>query len=306
MAEINTRGGINPGNTHLTKKSALPLSRRSGAVSKIYLALIFIFLYAPIVVLIINSFNAAKSRAVWGGFTLDWYRKLFQNADIISALQTTIIVAVLSAVIATLAGVISSVGIYALPRRWRKVLMQITNIPNITPDLVTGISLMLLFYFLRAQTGFVTLLLAHIAFNIPFAILSIMPKLKQMDISLFEAAQDLGCTPAQAVRKVMIPEIRPGIVTAFILTLTLSIDDFVISYFTAGNQVTTLALTIYSMARKSVNPQINALSTLMFVTVFTLLVIINIRTSSKNRLVHNQIMPAGKGNAKRALKSRPD
>lgn len=283
------------------KKNALPLSRRSGAGSNLYLGLIFVFLYAPIVVLIINSFNAAKSRAVWGGFTLEWYRKLFENADIIDALRTTIIVAILSAVIATLAGVLSSVGIYALPRRWRKIMMQITNIPNITPDLVTGISLMLLFYFMRVQTGFVTLLLAHIAFNIPFAILSIMPKLRQMDMSLYEAAQDLGCTPAQAVRKVMIPEIRPGIITAFILTLTLSIDDFVISYFTAGNQVTTLALTIYSMARKSVNPQINALSTLMFVTVFFLLVIINIRTSSKKKTTPNGILPAGKGNGRRAF-----
>ncbi|HHU08289.1 MAG TPA: ABC transporter permease [Clostridiaceae bacterium] len=279
----------------------MPLRKRGGTVSNIYLALIFIFLYAPIVVLIINSFNAAKSRVVWGGFTLDWYRKLFQNADIIDALRTTIIVAVLSAVIATLAGVLSSVGIYALPKRFRRIMMQITNIPNITPDLVTGISLMLLFYFLRAQTGFVTLLLAHIAFNIPFAILSIMPKLRQMDMSLYEAAQDLGCTPAQAVRKVLIPEIRPGIVTAFILTLTLSIDDFVISYFTAGNQVTTLALTIYSMARKSVNPQINALSTLMFMTVFILLIIINMRTSSKNRIAHNGVISADRKIGKRAF-----
>lgn len=245
----------------------------------IYLVLIFIFLYAPIVVLILNSFNAAKSRAVWGGFTLEWYRKLFENDDILTALRTTLIIAFLSAVIATAAAVISSVGIYALPRRARHVIMQVTNIPNITPDLVTGISLMLLFYFMRVESGFVTLLLAHISFNIPYAILSIMPKLRQMDVHLYEAAQDLGCTPGQAVRKVIIPEIMPGIVTAFILTLTLSIDDFVISYFTAGNQVTTLALTIYSMARKSVNPQINALSSIMFVTVFVLLVIINTRTS---------------------------
>jgi len=265
------------------RKSIFALNKRGKIVSSVYLILIFIFLYAPIAVLIINSFNAAKSRAVWGGFTFDWYRKLFQNADIIAALRTTIMVAILSAVIATLAGVLSSLGIYALPRRWRNVILQITNIPNITPDLVTGISLMLLFFFLRAKTGFVTLLLAHISFNIPFAILSIMPKLRQMDLNLYEAAQDLGCTPAQAVRKVMIPEIMPGIVTAFILTLTLSIDDFVISYFTAGNQVTTLALTIYSMARKSVNPQINALSALLFVIVFVLLVIINIRTSNKKQ-----------------------
>ncbi len=255
------------------------LSKSSGKIAKFYLSLIFIFLYAPIVVLIVNSFNAAKSRAVWGGFTFDWYRKLFENAEIISALRTTIIIALLSAVISTFIALISSIGIYALSRRWRRLLLQINNIPNITPDLVAGISLMLLFLFLKVQTGFMTLLLAHISFNIPFAILSIMPKLRQMDMSLYEAAQDLGCTPVQAARKIMIPEIRPGIVTAFILTMTLSIDDFVISYFTAGNQVSTLALTIYSMARKSVNPQINALSTLMFVVVFVLLIIINIRTN---------------------------
>lgn len=260
-----------------------PLQKRksSSFVSHIYLVLIFIFLYAPIVVLIVNSFNAAKSRAVWGGFTFDWYRKLFQNADILNALSTTFIVAILSAVVATLAGVISGIGIYALPNKWRRAILQVTNIPNITPDLVTGISLMLLFFFLKAKTGFWTLLAAHISFSIPFAVLSIMPKLRQMDMSLYEAALDLGCTPLKAVQKVMIPEIMPGIVTAFILTLTLSIDDFVISYFTAGNQVTTLALVIYSMARKSVNPQINALSAILFGTVFILLVIINIRTSGK-------------------------
>lgn len=253
-------------------------------VNKIYLGFIYLFLYLPIIVLIIFSFNASKSRAVWGGFTLDWYVKLFQNSDILAALRTTLLVALLSAVFATLIAVVSSIGIYTLPRRLRQTIMAVTNIPNITPDLVTGISLMLLFYFIRMQSGFITLLLAHIAFNIPYAILSIMPKLRQMDINLYEAAQDLGCTPRQAVMKVIIPEIKPGIMTALILTFTLSIDDFVISYFTAGNQVSTLALTIYSMARKSVNPQINALSTLMFMAVFILLIIVNVRSSRGSKL----------------------
>lgn len=253
-------------------------------INKLYLGLIYAFLYLPIVVLIVFSFNASKSRAVWGGFTLDWYVKLFQNSAILQALQTTLIIALLSALFSTFIAVISAIGIYTLPRRVRAAIMAVTNIPNITPDLVTGISLMLLFYFIRMPSGFVTLLLAHIAFNIPYAILSIMPKLRQMDINLYEAAQDLGCTARQAVMKVIIPEIKPGIMTALILTFTLSIDDFVISYFTAGNQVTTLALTIYSMARKSVNPQINALSTLMFMAVFILLIIVNVRSSRQAKM----------------------
>lgn len=244
-----------------------------------YMALIFIFLYAPIVVLIIFSFNESKSRSVWGGFTLTWYSKLLENDEILSALRVTLTVALLSAVIATVIATITCIGLDAMRRRPRAIIMNISYIPIINPDLVTGISLMLLFFFIRMRTGFTTLLLAHIAFNIPYAILSIAPKLRQLDRNVFEAALDLGCRPAQAIRKVILPEIRPGIVTALILTFTLSIDDFVISYFTAGNQVSTLAITIYSMARKSVNPQINALSTLLFLSVLTLLLIINARSS---------------------------
>jgi spermidine/putrescine transport system permease protein len=251
----------------------------------IYMVLMFIFLYAPVVVLVIFSFNKAKSRAVWGGFTLSWYRKLLQNDDILQALQVTLIVAVLSALISTLIATVTCIGLNAMRRRLRGMIMTVTYIPNITPDLVTGIALMLLFFFIRMPTGFATLLLAHIAFNIPYAILSISPKLKQLDKNLFEAALDLGCRPRQAIIQVILPEIMPGIVTALILTFTLSIDDFVISYFTAGNQISTLAITIYSMARKSVNPQINALSTLMFIAVLALLLIVNSRTSrdSKNK-----------------------
>jgi len=244
-----------------------------------YMTLIFLFLYAPVAVLIIFSFNASKSRSVWGGFTLDWYRKLLENDEILSALRVTLIVALASALIATFVATITCIGLDAMRRRPRTVIMNISYIPIINPDLVTGISLMLLFFFIRMKTGFATLLLAHIAFNIPYAILSIAPKLRQLDRNIFEAALDLGCRPAQAIRKVILPEIRPGIVTALILTFTLSIDDFVISYFTAGSQISTLAITIYSMARKSVNPQINALSTLLFVSVLTLLLIINARSS---------------------------
>lgn len=242
-----------------------------------YMVLIFIFLYAPVAVLIIFSFNEAKSRAVWGGFTLDWYRKLLQNDDILNALQITLIVALISALVSTLIATMTCIGLNAMRRRLRNIIMNVTYIPNISPDLVTGIALMLLFFFIRLQTGFTTLLLAHIAFNIPYAILSISPKLRQLDRNLYEAALDLGCRPRQAIVRVILPEIMPGIVTALLLTFTLSIDDFVISYFTAGNQISTLAITIYSMARKSVNPQINALSTLMFVSVLVLLLLVNSR-----------------------------
>lgn len=248
-----------------------------------YMFLIFAFLYAPVVVLIIFSFNDAKSRAVWGGFTLEWYRKLFQNSDILSALRVTLIIALLSALISTFVAAITCLGLQSMKRRLRAAIMQVTYIPNVSPDLVTGISLMLLFYFIGLKTGFPTLLMAHIAFNIPYAILSISPKFKQLDKNIYEAALDLGCKPYQAIIKVILPEIMPGIVTALILTFTLSIDDFVISYFTAGNQISTLAITIYSMARKSVNPQINALSALMFITVLILLIIVNIRSGKDSK-----------------------
>ena len=245
---------------------------------RLYMVLVFVFLYAPVAVLIIFSFNAAKSRAVWGGFTLEWYSKLFQNRDILKALQVTLIVALISALVSTLIATVTCLGLNAMRRKWRQAIMTVTYIPNVSPDLVTGIALMLLFFFIRLPTGFATLLLAHIAFNIPYAILSISPKLRQLDRHLFEAALDLGARPREASFKVILPEIMPGIVTALILTFTLSIDDFVISYFTAGNQISTLAITIYTMARKSVNPQINALSTLLFVVVLGLLLLVNSRS----------------------------
>lgn len=251
----------------------------TGFIKKFYMSLVFFFLYAPVAVLIVFSFNSARSRALWGGFTLEWYTKLFQNQDIIQALQVTLILAFSSAIISTVIATFTCIGLNSTKKKFRNIILNVTYIPNGMPDLVTGISLMLLFYFSSIQSGFLTLLLAHIAFNVPFAVLSIMPKLKQLDRNIFEAALDLGATPRQAIRKVILPEISPGIVTALILTFTLSIDDFVISYFTAGTQVSTLAILIYSMARKRVNPQINALSTLLFLTVLILLIIVNIRSN---------------------------
>ncbi|HBP37174.1 MAG TPA: spermidine/putrescine ABC transporter permease [Clostridiales bacterium] len=252
-----------------------------------YMAVIFIFLYAPVAVLIVFSFNKAKSRSVWGGFTLEWYRKLLQNDDILKALQITLVVALISALVATVVATVTCLGLNAMRRRLRNTILSVTYIPNVSPDLVTGISLMLLFYFIHLKTGFMTLLLAHIAFNIPYAILSISPKLRQLDRNLYEAALDLGCRPRQAIVKVILPEIMPGIITSLILTFTLSIDDFVISYFTAGNQISTLAIMIYSMARKSVNPQINALSALLFIAVLILLLLVNYRSSRDLKLKSN-------------------
>ena len=253
--------------------------RRIG--SCLFMALVFLFLYAPIFVLIVFSFNSSKSRAVWTGFSLDWYRELFQDSEILSALSTTLSVSVLAALIATVAGTFAAIGFYNMRKRWSRPLLTINNIPVINADIATGVSLCLLFVaaggILHFDLGYVTLLIAHITFNIPYVIMSIMPKLYQMDKNLIDAAQDLGCTWMQAFYKVVIPEIMPGIINGLLIAFTMSIDDFVISYFTAGSKVQTLSMTIYAMTRKRISPEINAVSTLLFVTVLLLLAIVNIR-----------------------------
>lgn len=253
--------------------------RRIG--SRLFMALVFLFLYAPIFVLIVFSFNSSKSRAVWTGFSLDWYRELFQDSEILRALSTTLSVSVLAALIATVAGTFAAIGFYNMRKRWSRPLLTINNIPVINADIATGVSLCLLFVaaggILHFDLGYVTLLIAHITFNIPYVIMSIMPKLYQMDKNLIDAAQDLGCTWMQAFYKVVIPEIMPGIINGLLIAFTMSIDDFVISYFTAGSKVQTLSMTIYAMTRKRISPEINAVSTLLFVTVLLLLAIVNIR-----------------------------
>ena len=253
--------------------------RRIG--SRLFMALVFLFLYAPIFVLIVFSFYSIKSRAVWTGFSLDWYRELFQDSEILSALSTTLSVSVLAALIATVAGTFAAIGFYNMRKRWSRPLLTINNIPVINADIATGVSLCLLFVaaggILHFDLGYVTLLIAHITFNIPYVIMSIMPKLYQMDKNLIDAAQDLGCTWMQAFYKVVIPEIMPGIINGLLIAFTMSIDDFVISYFTAGSKVQTLSMTIYAMTRKRISPEINAVSTLLFVTVLLLLAIVNIR-----------------------------
>lgn len=255
-------------------------------LSKIYMVVIFVFLYAPIIVMTVFSFNNSKSRSVWNGFTLDWYKKLLSDESIIDALKTTLIVAVIAAAVSTVIGTLAAIGISAMKKKARNALMFITNIPMVNPEIVTGVSLMLLFVSvfgglakigIKLEFGILTLILAHVSFNIPYIILSVMPKIRQMNKHSYEAALDLGCNPFKAFFKVVLPEIMPGIMTGALMAFTLSLDDFVISYCTSGTSAQTLSVLIYSMTRKNVSPKINALSALMFITVFILMLIVNIR-----------------------------
>jgi spermidine/putrescine transport system permease protein len=253
-------------------------------IKRLYLFIIFAFLYAPVVILIIFSFNASRSRAHWSGFTFKWYSELFQDRQILSSLYYTIAVALLASLIATVMGTAAAVGIHNMSKVKKSLVMNLTYLPVLNPDIVTGISLMILFIFLQEQMGilklgFLTLLLAHISFDVPYVILSVLPKLRQLNKHLHEAALDLGATPLFAFRKVILPEIMPGVVTGFLLAFTLSLDDFIVSFFTTGSGVSTLSITIYSMARRGINPKINALSTIMFIVVLALLLIINKRSS---------------------------
>ena len=261
---------------------------RTPKLSRIYNILVYIFLYAPILTLIIFSFNDSKNRVVWSGFTLHWYADLFQNEAIINALIVTLGVAFLASAIATVFGTLAAIGFFSMKRRPRTILMGINNIPMTNADIITGVSLMLLFVFasqamghffgVTFNLGFGTLLIAHITFDIPYVILSVMPVLRQLDKHLAEAAQDLGATPMQAFTKVVLPQLCPGIINGAMIAFTMSVDDFVISYFTAGSSTSNLAMEIYAMARRHVSPEINAISTLLFAVVILLLIIINVRS----------------------------
>lgn len=248
-------------------------------ISKIYLALVMLFLYAPIFVLIVFSFNTTKSRSVISGFTFDWYVKLFHNELILGSLWNTIIVAVAASILATILGTAAAIGINNMKKLPKTLTMQGTNIPIINPEIVTGVSLMLLFVFftmrMNFEMGFVTLIIAHITFDVPYVILNIMPKFRQMNPNIYEAAQDLGCSGVSAFFKVVLPEIMPGVISGFLMAFTFSLDDFVVSYFTSG-MTQTLPITIYSMTRRKVSPEINALSTIIFLIVVIVLVVKNI------------------------------
>ncbi len=277
--------------------------------SRLVIGLMFLFLYAPIILLIIFSFNAGDSSAVWKGFSLHWYGRLFRNRLIMESVYTTLLVSLLATAISTVAGTFAAIGLYSLGRRRREALLTVNNIPMMNADIVTGVSLCLFFvaffqgwgtfarWFNSIQSavelpdrlvlGFGTLLLAHVTFNIPYVILNVAPKLRQMDRNLMDAAQDLGCTWMQAFWKVMLPEIKPGIVSGALIAFTMSIDDFIISYFTAGSASSTLAMSIYGMTKKRVTPEVNAVSTLLFLSVLVLLVLSNlkeVRQETRERL----------------------
>lgn len=247
-------------------------------LKRFYLALILVFLYAPILVMIVQSFNAGKSRAVWEGFSFRWYAELFNTAQIKDALIVTLTVAALATIISTVLGTLAAIGIQAMKARPQTVMLALNNIPLTMPDIVTGISLMLLFIFTGVPRGYVTMLLAHITFDIPYVILSVLPKLKQMNQNSYEAALDLGATPTYALLHVILPEVMPGVITGAMLAFTLSLDDFTISYFTSPT-VQNLSTLIYSQSRQGIKLYMYALSALMFVVLLVLLLLVNKRSS---------------------------
>ena len=251
-------------------------------LKRFYLTLILIFLYVPILMLIVQSFNAGRSRAKWDGFSFHWYGELFTNASIMNALWVTVSVAVLATIFATLLGTLAAIGIYAMKKRPQAAMMTLTNLPNTMPDIVTGISLMLLFIFAKVDRGYVTMLMAHITFDVPYVVLSVMPKLKQMNQHTYEAALDLGATPGYALTHVLIPECKQGIITGALLAFTLSLDDFTVSYFTTSPLVQNLSTLIYSATKLGISPVYYALSSLMFVVLLVLLLIVNHRTEETN------------------------
>ncbi len=258
------------------------------AVEKFYLALIFILLYAPILTLIVLSFNASRTRAKWGGATLHWYQELFKNEAIMSALYSTLLIALLSALIATFIGTAAAIGIQSMKRKFRTFYMGLTNIPMMNAEIVMGISLMLLFIAFRINLGFSTILIAHITFNIPYVILSVMPRLKQTNRHTYEAALDLGASPLYAFFKVIFPDILPGVLSGFMLAFTMSLDDFVITHFTKGPGIDTLSTKIYSEVRKGIKPEMYALSTLLFISVLLLLLLINFSPKDSSQKARKQ------------------
>jgi spermidine/putrescine transport system permease protein len=228
-------------------------------------------MYLPILVLIAFSFNESRSRSHWTGFTFAWYNKLFHNQEIWSAILNTLIVATIASIAATVLGTISAVGVHFLRKRFKRIMITLTNLPIINPEIITGVSLMLMFKFLRIEAGFKTLILAHVSFNVPYVIFNVLPKLKQMDKHLCDVAMDLGCNWVQVFFKVILPEILPGVMAGFLMAVAFSLDDFVVSYFTSGPTSQTLPLTIFAMTRRKVSPEINAFSSIMFVLVLSII-----------------------------------
>lgn len=252
-------------------------------IAKVYTAIIFLFLFAPIAILLVFSFNSGNSLSVFSGFSLYWYKELFQDSNTLEALGNTLVLALCAAILSTVLGTAASVGMNKLRSKYMRAAMNtVTNLPMVNPEIITGISLMLMFVFVGQMMGlstslnFGTILIAHVTFCLPFVILQVLPKLRQMDPALPEAAMDLGCPPLKAFLKVELPEIFPGILTGFIMAFTLSLDDFVISYFTTGNGFETLPIRIYSMTKKTVTPKMYALATLIFFVILILLLLSNL------------------------------
>lgn len=263
---------------------------KTSPLAKLYIALVFVFLYAPMVVMMVFSFNSSESTYIFEGFSLQWYERLFQDKVTMDALKNTIVLAVTSAAIATILGTLAAVGLNSMKNKFVKSsVMTVTNVPMMNPEIVTGISMMLLFVFSGAMfskrdvLGFWTLLIAHVTFQLPYVILSVLPKLRQTDNRIFEAAQDLGCHPLKAFFKVVFPAILPGIISGAIMAFTLSLDDFIISYFTNGPDFQTLPIHIFSMTKKRVKPDMYALSTLIFGAMFVLLILMNVAQSRSDK-----------------------
>ena len=252
------------------------------SLSRIYLAIIFLFLYLPIGVLIVLSFNNSLSRVKWGGFTTEWYRNLVSDPTIMNAFYTTILITVASSVIATIIGTMAAIGISAMRKRNRQIMLGATNIPLLNADIVTGIAMMLLFVKFM-NLGFVTVLIAHITFDIPYVILNVLPKLNQANRYTYEAALDLGATPLYAFFKITWPEIKSGVFSGFLMAVTMSLDDFSITFFTKGAGVNTLSTMLYTELRKGIRPELYALSTILFLIAFLLLLVMNHRSSSEGK-----------------------
>ena len=257
------------------------MKKKTNALPRVYMGIIFAFLYLPIVILIIFSFNAAKSRGVWAGFSLKWYAMMLKDEKMISSVMITFACGILAAVISTVIGTISAIGLYNAKKKTRSILLSLSYIPMLNAEIVTGISLMMMYTMFNMRLGFVTLLLSHITFCIPYVILTVLPKVKQFEYSHYIAALDLGATPAYAFRKIVLPDLMPGIVAGFLLAFTFSIDDFIISFMTTGNGINNLSITIYTMTKRGINPEINAVSTIVFAIILMLLIAMNIKSSKK-------------------------
>ena len=252
-------------------------------LERVYLALLLVFMYAPIIALIVLSFNSSKSRAKWGGFTFKWYIKLFSDEAIASALMNTLSIAVLATILSTIIGTVTCIAMIGLSPKFRSAITAVTNIPMINADIVTGISLMLLFRFLHLSSGFSTILLAHITFDIPFVMLSVLPRIKNLNFYVYEAALDLGATPVYAFFKTIFPDLVPGIVSGALMAFTMSIDDFIITYFTKGSGFETVSTLIYNEVKRGIQPEIYALSAIIFVVVLVLLLVVDRAQNNKTR-----------------------